>query len=112
VIERDRDSDGFGDHSQDGCPADAARHDDCVGPVLAFGKAPKTTTSSSRARFRVSSDEPLASLECALDGRGFRGCESSKTLTRLDPGRHRFRVRGTDANGNEGRAIQFRWRVR
>jgi hypothetical protein len=111
VIERDRDGDGFGDETQDGCPATAARHDDCRGPVLEFDRTPKRQSRSPRARFRVSSDEPVESLECALDEQRFRPCKLSKTLSRLDQRRHRFRVRGTDANGNRGKAIEFRWRV-
>jgi hypothetical protein len=112
VIEVDADGDGFGDESQDGCPADAARQDDCIGPVLTFGKTPKKRTSSSRASFHVRANEPLASLECAVDGQGFKACGSSQTLRRLDPRGHRFRVRATDASGNRSRAIRFSWRVR
>ncbi len=49
---------------------------------------------------RFTSSESGSSFECKRDKRRFRSCTSPHRLRRLSPGRHRFRVRATDAAGN------------
>jgi hypothetical protein len=50
--------------------------------------------------FRFSSNEPGSTFQCKLDKRPFKKCRSSKALKRLKPGRHTFKVRAVDLNGN------------
>ena len=66
--------------------------------------SPETSgsTSSSSAEAWVvafTANEP-SSFECSLDGGAFESCASTMEYTGLDPGRHTFSVRATDAAGN------------
>lgn len=55
---------------------------------------------SPRAVFRIASDEAQSTLECDFDRRGWKPCGERRRLKHLEPGRHRFRARATDAAGN------------
>ena len=54
--------------------------------------------------FSFSSNEPGSTFQCKLDKRPFKKCRSSRTLKRLKPGRHVFRVRAIDPSGNVDRS--------
>ena len=60
-----------------------------------------------KVKFKFVSDEAGATFECMLKGKGldtvvkqFSACSSPRKYSKLDPGRYKFRVRATDAEGN------------
>lgn len=124
TIEADADADGFGDETQDNCPAaanadQADSDDDGAGdacdsavppppgdaraPETAIDKGPKrrleTSKEKAKVRFRFSSDEPGTTFQCRLDRRPFAPCSSPVRL-KATLGKHRFFVQATDAAGN------------
>ena len=102
TLEPDADNDGFGDESQDACPADASLQQapcDRVAPDTTIVKRPKDKTKKKQAEFEFTSSEPGSSFECALDGSAFAAC-TSPLLRTLGKGKHVFQVRATDAAGN------------
>lgn len=96
-IEPDGDSDGFGDETQDRCPAQAATQGPCV-PETTLTKGPKKRIHKSKAKFKFVSDQAGASFECRLDKKKWQPCESPTKVKGLDAGKHKFRVRAL----NEG----------
>ena len=113
-IEPDADHDGYGDETQDACATDPSRQGSCADvdpPETAIAKHPKKSSSSRRAKFRFSADEPGSTFECRLDKRPFKPCLSPFKRT-VALGRHNFRVRSTDAGGNrDSTAAKFVWTV-
>jgi hypothetical protein len=112
-IEPDADSDGFGDETQDGCPADRLRHDDCSPapdtdpPETAITKGAPNKTDKPKVKFKFTSDEPGSRFECSLKGRGldpsvkqFGDCGSPRKYKRLADAKFKFQVRAIDAAGN------------
>jgi hypothetical protein len=82
-------------------------------PETRIRRAPKGTTSRSRARIRFTSSETGSTFECKLDKRPFKPCRAPRTLKRLRTGRHRFAVRAIDAAGNvDPTPAARRWKVR
>jgi hypothetical protein len=136
VVEPDADADRYGDETQDGCPTDATvqtacpattpdpepdpppdscpaddqRLDDCTPPALQITAGPKAKTEKPKARFEFAADE-AATFECALDKAGFVPCKAPKRYRGLDSGKHIFRLRAFDSNGNLSAPISKRWRV-
>jgi len=114
-IEPDADHDGFGDETQDQCATDPSRQGPCSDvdpPETTIASHPKKTTSSRRAKFRFTADEPGSTFECKLDKRPFKPCGSPFRRT-VAAGRHSFRVRATDAAGNrDSSAARYGWTVR
>ncbi len=113
-IEPDADHDGYGDETQDACATDPSRQGSCADvdpPETTITKHPKKSTSSTKARFRFSADEPGSTFECRLDRRSFKPCSSPFKRT-VALGRHNFRVRSIDAAGNrDSTAAKFAWTV-
>jgi hypothetical protein len=113
-IEPDADHDGYGDETQDGCTADPARQGPCAdtdSPETKIKKHPKKRSSSRKAKFRFSADEPGSTFECKLDKRPFKPCRSPFKRT-VAPGRHKFRVRAIDPAGNRDPSVaKFAWTV-
>ncbi|HEX6116084.1 MAG TPA: hypothetical protein VFY99_03220 [Solirubrobacterales bacterium] len=68
-------------------------------PETSIDKAPRRKLRKSKARFKFSADEAGVTFECKLDRGGFEACVSPHKEAGLDRGKHRFRVRGTDADG-------------
>jgi hypothetical protein len=105
-LEPDADRDGYGDETQDQCPADAAAQmapcPDRAAPETTITRA-RVNQRKRRAKFRFSSSERGSRFECALDGRRFRRCDSPKSYGKLKPGKHRFRVAASDGAGNRDR---------
>jgi secreted trypsin-like serine protease len=84
-------------------------------PVTTIDKGPKktvkTSKSKAKAKFTFGADEP-ASFECKLDKKAYKACSSPKTV-KVKPGKHTFRVRGTDDDANStGAAAKFSWKVK
>ncbi|HEX2129272.1 MAG TPA: PQQ-dependent sugar dehydrogenase, partial [Solirubrobacterales bacterium] len=76
-------------------------------PVAADTDPPQTSLKLKRKNdrgtrwvARLRSDEPGSTFECRLDQRRWKPCGAKRRLKNLDPGRHRFRARATDAAGN------------
>ena len=68
-------------------------------------------SEKNKAKFKFRSDEANSSFECRLDDGEFEDCDSPQKYRGLDPGRHRFRVRATDAAGNtDGSPARYRWK--
>ena len=65
-----------------------------------IARAPAATTTDTSASFTFSADEP-SSFECRLDDAAFTTCTSPNGLTGLELGTHTFRVRATDADGQQ-----------
>jgi hypothetical protein len=113
VVEPDADKDGFGDETQDQCPADATTQGACdlTGPTPDISKGPKKKAESRKATFKFTSDDPNATFQCRLDKKAFADCTSPKKYRKLKPRKHRFRVQATDPKGNVGPKDSFSWRV-
>jgi hypothetical protein len=98
----------------------------CVGssdtraPNTVWHVKPPKVTRSRTASFHWGANEP-ARFRCKLDRQRWTKCRTTdpyvrsmgKTLRRLKPGYHTFRVRGIDRAGNvEGTPAVYRWRIR
>ena len=70
-----------------------AEHEDHQGPEAEVSR-------KAKAKFKFRSNEAGSTFECRLDDGEFEDCDSPQKYRGLDPGRHRFRVRATDAAGN------------
>jgi hypothetical protein len=112
TIEADEDGDGYGDETQDGCPAKSQRQDDCVAPSVEITKGPKKKTKNKKAKFKFSSDDAKASFECSLDGKKFKPCASPFKTKKLKPGKHRLEVRAVDENDNTSSVAAYKWKVK
>ncbi len=112
VLEPDADNDGFGDETQDQCPGDASKHDECVPPETVIAKGPKDKTKKKTATFEFSSNESGSTFECSLDDGAFAPCSSPDTV-KVKKGKHSFRVRATDPAGNvDGSPAADEWKVK
>ncbi len=99
-IEPDADADGFGDESQDQCPTDPATQTECDPPETRITKGAPNKTKKHKVKFKFKSSEPGSSFECKLDKKPFKPCKSPRKYKRLKKGKHKFKVRATDAAGN------------
>jgi hypothetical protein len=80
-------------------------------PQTEIDAQPRNRTAAARVTYRFSADEPGSTFECKLDRKRFRPCDSPRRL-RVDDGKHKFRVRATDAAGNtDPSAAKDRFRV-
>jgi parallel beta-helix repeat protein len=73
---------------------------DAVAPDTTIIYGPATTTSSISAYFGFTSDDPLAIIQCSLDGGGFSECETPMEFTDLPFGSHTLVARAVDLAGN------------
>jgi hypothetical protein len=108
-LEPDADGDGFGDETQDQCPADPSVQaaagscpvqpvPDRTPPQTALNGVPKKKSKSKKATLSFSS-EPGATFRCSLDGNSFSDCTSPLSV-KAALGRHSFVVFAKDAAGN------------
>jgi uncharacterized delta-60 repeat protein len=63
----------------------------------------RTRRRRARAEFRLKSSERVR-FRCKVDSKAFHRCSSPYKTPRLGLGRHRLRIKATDAAGNTGRA--------
>lgn len=116
TVEADGDGDGYGDETQDGCPKNANRSDDCVAPSVKIDSGPKKKTKKAKAKFSFSSDDGKASFECSLDGKKFTPCSSPLKVkvkkARKKAKKHTFAVRAVDDNGNKSDEADYKWKVK
>jgi hypothetical protein len=74
---------------------------DTAAPNARITGGPKGVTRKARPTFRFAADEQAVSFRCSFDRKAFRNCSRrARPGKRLAKGRHRFRVRATDAAGN------------
>ncbi len=79
-------------------------------PRAKIAKHPRKRTAQRKASFKLAANEP-ATFACKLDRSRFRACEARFKL-RVGRGRHRLRVRATDALGQvDPTPDSFRWKV-
>ena len=69
-------------------------------PETTIVKGPKARSRKRTAKFKFVSSEPNSTFQCKLDKKPFRKCKSPKKYKRLKPGKHVFKVRAIDADGN------------
>jgi hypothetical protein len=101
----DGDGDGVSDLDDD-CPAVAgpASNNGCPlpdtePPETTITKQPKDKSSKKKAKYGFSSDDPAATFECKIDKKPYEPCTSPKKF-KAKKGKHKFKVRATDAAGN------------
>jgi Tol biopolymer transport system component len=90
-------------------PLPASR--DRTPPVASILKMPTDPSADRSPTFTLTSSEPSVTYSCALDNADFRLCPNPQTYSNLDPGRHTFYVRATDAAGNTGPIALYEWSI-
>ena len=115
TLEPDADADGFGDETQDACPADASTQAPCADvtpPDTTIVAGPQEKTKKTFVTFEFVSSEPGSDFECSFDGAAFRPCVSPED-EKVGKGRHEFDVRAVDTAGNaDASPAADEWRVR
>ncbi len=113
-LEPDADGDGYGDETQDKCPADPTSQ--CMGgsggggggepPDTTIAKAPKKKTKKTTAKFVFSSTVAGSTFQCKLQGKHlprkvkrYKACKSPRKYKKLKPGKYKFFVFATDPSG-------------
>ena len=85
---------------------------DDTGPDTTITRGPSGRTTSHRARFGFTGSEADVRFQCKHMSAPWRACESPKTYRGLGNGRHAFRVRALDTNGNVDPTPATRsWRI-
>lgn len=72
----------------------------CDAPNTKIKKRPKNRSHDDSPRFKFRSDKRNSTFKCKLDRKPFRKCHSPKTYHHVRPGKHVFKVKAIDANGN------------
>ena len=99
VVEPDRDKDGYGDITQDGCPASAKVQALCPNTKITKRPGHKSTRSKVKVKVKFTSTVPGSTFECRLDHhRKWKGC-ASPFKARLGVGRHVLQVRAVTPAG-------------
>jgi hypothetical protein len=84
---------------------------DAVPPETRFTKRPKKRTHKRKVKFRWKSNEPVDGYECRLDKEPFERCDPPERV-KVEPGRHRLRVRAIDLAGNvDPTPAKLTWKV-
>jgi hypothetical protein len=116
TLEPDADGDGFGDETQDQCPGVPVGEQPCdrVAPDTAITKKPKSKTKRKKAKFEFggSDTRSVAGFQCSVDSAPFASCASPLTV-KVKKGKHTFRVRAVDADGNvDATPAAVSWKVK
>lgn len=90
VLEPDRDNDGYGDETQDGCPSYPTVQTPCPSPDTVLLSKPRKSSRAPVAKIRFASTVPGAFFVCRLDGETVEDCSSPARFRCLEPGKHRF----------------------
>lgn len=96
VLEPDADRDGYGDVSQDGCPASAKVQVTC--PDTRITKRPKRFRANPRVKVAFTSSTAGSTFECKLDRHNYKPC-ASPYKKRWGRGLHRLLVRAVSPAG-------------
>jgi hypothetical protein len=81
-------------------PCGPAAGGDSDPPQTKITKSPPNKTDETTVKYRFRSDEPGSTFKCKVDQRPYRPCRSPRKLSKLDDGKHGFRVRAKDPAGN------------
>ena len=73
---------------------------DLIPPETTIDSGPTGTVATDSASFTFSSNEPVSSFDCRLDGAAWTPCTSPASHSGLANGAHTFEVRARDAAGN------------
>jgi len=100
VLETDADGDGYGDDTQDLCPADKGTVGKCL--TTTVDKAPKhkvlTSKNKAKVKLKFSSPDAGVTFQCSVDGGAFQAC-SSPFKKKYKIGKHTVSVRAVTAVG-------------
>jgi len=96
VLEPDVDKDGFGDITQDACPASKKLQAAC--PDTTITKRPKGSRANPKVKVKFTSSIAGSTFECKLDGHKFRPCKSPYKK-KLGLGPHKLRIRAVSPAG-------------
>ncbi len=80
-------------------PGEPPANPDTDAPETTLTKQPAKKTTKSKAKFAFEADEDDATFECKLDRKKWKPCSSPRKY-KVREGKHKFRVRATDAAGN------------
>jgi hypothetical protein len=69
-------------------------------PNTKIKKRPRNRSDDDSPTFKFKSTEAGSKFKCKLDRKPFKGCHSPKTFHGVDPGKHVFKVKAIDADGN------------
>ena len=97
------------------CSSDSVTYvEDSMAPQvkITYGPAFKTLRRVQTFRFADMTGDLTTTFVCSLDRRPFSRCSSPKTYRHLRVGRHKLRVKATDAAGNrQATAVKRRFKV-
>ncbi len=83
-----------------------------IPPETTITSGPPSKSKSTTAQFWFTSNEPVSTFECSLDGAPFQACTSPKSYSGLTEGAHGFRVSATDGSGNtDSTPAQASWTI-
>jgi hypothetical protein len=80
-------------------------------PETTINSGPSGAVASTAASFTFSSDDPVATFQCALDGAAFTTCASPTSFSSLAQGSHTFQVRATNTSGTDPTPASRTWTV-
>ena len=80
-------------------PGEPPANPDTEAPETTITKQPAKRSPKRKAKFKFEASEQGSSFECKLDRKKWKPCDSPRKY-KLGPGKHKFRVRATDAAGN------------
>ncbi len=80
-------------------PSEPPANPDRDAPETTITKGPAKKSEKRKAKFKFESDDPDATFECKLDRKKWKLCSSPRKY-KVGEGKHKFRVRATDAAGN------------
>ena len=100
VLEPDVDADGFGDLTQDACPASALSQVACPEPDTTITKRPKRFRGNPKVKVKFTSSVEGSTFKCSVDGRKFRPCRTPYKKV-LGLGEHRIRIKAISPAGIE-----------
>jgi hypothetical protein len=69
-------------------------------PNTKIKKRPKNKSGDDSPTFKFKSTESHSKFKCKLDHKPFKKCKSPKTYHGLDSGKHVFKVKAIDSDGN------------
>jgi hypothetical protein len=93
-------------------PGSLTVNSDRTAPNTRITRGPARVTFKPVAKFRFVSSEGLSTFQCKVDKGAWQRCKSPAKY-KVKPGRHVFKVRAKDRNGNvDPTPAQFGWRVK
>jgi hypothetical protein len=111
VLEPDADGDGYGDVSQDGCPALSALQTPCPTPDTKVKHKPAAVVHTATVHFRLKATVAGSTFQCSIDGKRFKKCQAS-FRSPFSVGRHLVKARAVSPLGfTDPTPVKVRFRV-